>query len=325
MDYIGISIYSKTLFESQMFTDLGIIPDDLDEALKALLELMDRLATRFSTEQHPLGITVHLCDIAMLSQDWLRESWLNAVRTARLSHPLEVGYHINFAHDNLPLAPGFISTFKDAMQMCQSLDARVCVMHAPLITTADTDADFAALMASNEVLDAMRLNDTILCWENAQDTPAPYRYLDALLRWRDRLKSVLDKKGRAEFIDRHQFCFDTGHLLVSLQRDGASSDQVTRYLPEFAKHVKVFHIHANDGKKDQHLTPFLQFPPGGFSATKGPVDEGMFLANSQLVLEWLATCDQNASIDGRHVHMEVDVPTGIPAIERFYGRHFGSP
>nr|MDO8119642.1 TIM barrel protein [Candidatus Sigynarchaeota archaeon] len=323
MDYIGISIYSKTIYENQMFRDLGIDAEDLGDAFKGLLKMVDSLATRFSTEKRPLGVTIHLCDIAMLKFDWVREPWLDAVRTTRLSHPLEVGYHINFAHENLPIAPGFVNTFKDAMDMCRQLGAKVCVMHAPLMITKDTDADFAALMACDDVLDAMGSNDTVLCWENAQDTPAPYRFLDALLGWRRRLNGVLEQKGRAEFINRHQFCLDTGHLLVSLQRDGAASDQVTKYLPEFAKNVRVFHLHANDGSKDQHLTPLLMCSQDRLGPGKIPIDQGAFLKNSEIVLDWMATCDRNATLDARHVHLEVDVPTSIASIERFYKRYFG--
>jgi hypothetical protein len=72
--------------------------------------------------------------------------------------------------------------------------------------------------------------------------------------------------------------------------------------PLFARDIKVFHIHANDGKSDQHLTPgsldHFDHP------TRKAVDKKRFLSCSNDVLGFLETCDQHKGMAGRHVHVE---------------------
>jgi sugar phosphate isomerase/epimerase len=319
MDYIGFSIYQRLFMgDRQSLADIKAARDDPDAIFTALATTVDTLVNAFVNKHHVGGV-VHFCDLeSLFGQDIITQPWQDVERAwyARRSYPFALGFHVNFSHDNLPLATGFVDTFRKTMSLCNSLGVDAVVMHAPLITTKDTDRDFIEIMTSPRVVDAMNLCKASICWENAQDTIATYRDLGRLVAWRRQLVDRLEQQGHRDLARRQLFCFDTGHLLLSLQRDGASATQVTRHLPDFAKHVKVFHIHANDGTKDQHLIPFLDVKKYKLDA----VNERRFKENSQLVTSWVHTCLQQGQIDGRHVHVESGPPMPVDEIIAFYQR-----
>ncbi|MEX2683959.1 MAG: hypothetical protein Q6373_020480 [Candidatus Sigynarchaeota archaeon] len=321
MDYIGFSIYPRLfLGDRQSLADIEAGGDDPEAIFPAMAATLDKLIAEFGT-RHRVGGVIHFCDIEHLfRQDLIKQPWLDAERAwrPRRAYPFVLGFHINFSHENLPLAPGFVDTFQRTMALCKELGVESVVLHAPLIRTGDIDKDFLDLMTSKPIIDAMSSCGAAMCWENAQDTPAYYRDLGRLVAWRQRLVDRYAGMGRKDLAVRQMFCLDTGHLLLSLQRDGAGNDQVSRYLPDFARHVKVYHIHANDGTRDQHLVPFMDVKKYRLAE----VNPERFAANSELVLSWVDTCLALGKADGRHVHLESGPPMPLEEIIAFYHRFF---
>ncbi len=321
MDYIGFSIYPKIFMgDAQTLADIGASGDDPEAIFPAMATILDKLMGEFTTRHHPGGV-IHFCDLEYLfGQDLIAQPWQDTERawSARRKYPFVLGLHINFAHENLPLAPGFLGTFQRTMALCKALNIESLVLHAPLANTEDIDRDFLELMASKPVIDAMSSCKAMFCWENAQDTEAYYRDIGRLVAWRQRLADRLTEMGLKDLAARQLFCFDTGHLTLSLQRDGAGSEQVSRHLPDFAEHVKVFHIHANDGTRDQHLIPLLDVKKHRIAE----VNKKRFEANSKLAMSWVDTCLELGKVDGRHVHLESGPPMPLEEVLAFYHRFF---
>jgi sugar phosphate isomerase/epimerase len=321
MDYIGFSIYPKLFMgDAQSLADIGASGDDPEAIFPAMAATLDKVVAEFDTRHHVGGV-VHFCDLEYLfGQDLIAQPWLDSERawSARRKYPFVLGLHIHFSHDSLPLAPGFVGTFQMTMALCKVLGVESVVLHAPLIRTEDTDNDFLDLMTSKPVIDAMNSCSAALCWENAQDTEAYYRDLGRLVAWRQRLADRLTEMGLKDLAARQLFCFDTGHLTLSLQRDGAGDEQVSRHLPDFARYVKVFHIHANDGTKDQHLIPFMDVKKYRLAE----VNKKRFVANSKLAMSWVDTCLGLGKVDGRHVHLESGPPMPLEEVLAFYHRFF---
>ncbi|HME54870.1 MAG TPA: hypothetical protein VKM55_21880 [Candidatus Lokiarchaeia archaeon] len=325
MDYIGYSIYQRTFIGNHSdFNSLGVQGEEPIEVLPQFLDIVESWADACSEmSSTPLGTTIHFCDIARnMLDEFIIEPWLETVKQRTFRYPFVPGFHIAFRNEELPLAPGFPETFKYTMDVCKKLKVDACVLHAPMIETNDTTNDWIDLMLRDDIIEAMRENNTILCWENAQDTPARYRLLKNLLEWRECLVERLDRTGNTDLASRHLFCFDTGHFILSMQRDGASQDEVDQYLPEFGKLVKVFHIQTNDGTRDHHLLPFVPYSSISSVKTKQDVDPVRFEQNSALALQYLKVCDAVAEIEGRHVHLEIDAPHTIDDVVAFYRRYF---
>lgn len=324
MDYVGFSVYNSILMGDRAALDqLSIHGEEPEMVFPGLLAAVDRLAA--SVEPHVrdkgIGTVIHFCDMRhLMSQDFVTAPWKQALRSHAGTSRFKffTGAHINFNHGNLPLAPGFEKEFISALEYCKAFNVDAMVLHAPLVQTGDTDGDWARLMTSEAVTSAMEGCDTTLCWENAQDTNARYRLLENLVPWRRKLVSTLEKSGLDHLEERHQFCFDTGHFLLSLQRDGANEAKEMDYFDEFAKHVKVFHLQANDGTgHDQHLVPFLDLDT---RKTETQVDKDRFIANSNKIVELVARCNAHAGIDDRHVHVEVGKPVFLEDMIAFYKR-----
>ncbi|MHA1682488.1 MAG: hypothetical protein ACTSUE_16240 [Promethearchaeota archaeon] len=319
MDYLGFSIYSRHLMgDRAMLESYGIQGDEPEDVFPQLLEDIKQIVMPFK-EGNDVGGVIHFCNLAgLMRNSFISEPWNEALATANLTFPFVTGVHINFSHDNLPLTPGFIPTFVKTMELCRDLNVDSMVLHAPLVETSNTNVDWSDFMMQEEILEAMRLNDTILCWENAQDSTARYRLLKNLLGWRNLMTRKLESSGNEDLINRYQFCFDTGHFILSMQRDGAPQDEVDTYLPEFGKNVKVFHIQANDGRSDQHLIPFISknHVPGV------KINWEQFNENSKVVLKNIRTCDENSTLDGRHLHLEVDAPSPISEMVNFYKKYY---
>ncbi|NMC04661.1 MAG: hypothetical protein GYA24_05585 [Candidatus Lokiarchaeota archaeon] len=321
MDYIGFSIYQRLfLGDRQSLADVGAASDEPEAIFPAVANSLDRIVAELGTK-HGVGGVLHFCDIDHLfSQDLIAQPWRDAEKAwaARRRYPFLLGSHIPFSHDVLPLAPGFVDNFRQATSMCSDLGVDSLVLHAPLIRTTDTDTSFLDLMTSPPIIDAMASCSAFMCWENAQDTDAYYRDIGRLVAWRQRLVDRLVDMGCRQIADRQLFCFDTGHLLLSLQRDGAGQEQVMTHLPEFARHVKVFHIHANDGTRDQHLIPFLDLKKHHLPE----VNPARFVANSKLVMSWIDLVLSHGMIDGRHVHLESGPPMPVEDVLAFYRGFF---
>ncbi|MHA1793102.1 MAG: TIM barrel protein [Promethearchaeota archaeon] len=316
MDYIGFSIYSRHLLgDAKILKDYNIDGDDPEAVFPALFKDIEEMMNAMQSKKK-IGGVIHLCNMTSLfNNDFIIDPWISFMNEFKERFPFKLGLHINFDHSNLPLAPGFINTFKETMKLCSRLNIDAIVLHAPLIETDNTDEDWANLMIQEEILNALRDCNASLCWENAQDPSARYRSIEALVNWRKIMIKKLEETNNNDLRDRFQFCFDTGHFLLSLQRDGINEKELTTFLPEFAKHVKVFHIQCNDGTSDQHLIPFMDLNNVDLEFA---VNKSKFLDNSKLIVEMLKTCKKNAEVKNRHVHLEVDSPSPIPEMIKFY-------
>lgn len=324
MDRVGFSIYARHLLGDKSilaeYEIQGVEPEHVFPQLIDGVRTLVKVANEASGKSH--GGVIHMCGLTgLMGNDFVRKPWLDAVARADLGNEWSLGFHVNFDHQNLPLAPGFTSTYENAMHLCKLLNVEAMVLHAPLVKTTNTDQDWIDLMTSEGILDITRSTSTVLCWENAQDSIARYRLLENLIEWREQLVNELERTGNGDLADRHQFCFDTGHFLLSLQRDDAPREELDNFLPEFAKHVKVYHIHANDGTSDQHLVPFIDVEKTR-GTMKFPVHATKFQENSELVLSMIETCQERSLLHDRHLHMEVDSPSSIDDMAKFYKRYY---
>ena len=322
MDHVGFSIYNRLLLGDKLaLHDLAIEGDEPEQVFPGVLDRIAGLIDAVSALGIRVGGTLHLCDVGLIRQEFVRQSWLDAV-AAWKNRSFLLGYHVNYAHENLPLAPGFLKTFRDAARDCNQLGVDAMVVHAPLLTTENTDASFVSEVTSEPFIDAMRACNATVCWENAQDPAARYKRLDMLLAWRDMLVQELERLGHGELTKRHQFCLDTGHLLLAIQRDGVEKSHADHYLPAFAKHVKVFHVHVNDGTADQHVLPFTDariVPQAPKVVNPARLDK-----NSRIVERWLRICDEHKDVANRHVHLEASSPAPFTEMVAFYKRYYSS-
>lgn len=232
--------------------------------------------------------------------------------------PLEMGMHSSFSAGEHVGEGKFPSILEKDVRYAQLLGATSIVEHFPKIIENKIH-ELVAELCSESILKLLRPSKMILAWENlGPDTMAGS--LEYLLDFRNALEDKLREIGEPEIINQHLFCLDTGHLL--LYRDNAkiglqaTNAEIERYLPAFAKKLKVFHIHANDGQNDQHLTPLsLEF----FDApNRAGIDQTKFLNNSETVVDWIKTCEKNKKVEGRHLHVEaLRLPLSLNQIVEF--------
>ncbi|MBN2151176.1 MAG: hypothetical protein JW839_07025 [Candidatus Lokiarchaeota archaeon] len=240
--------------------------------------------------------------------------------------PFELGMHCTFGLADLPLAGKYPAVLKRDLELAGAIGACCIVCHPPK-GRENRIVEFVDELASEPVTEALtRSNpDVLLAWENA-GADSFFGSLEHYLEFRDRLADRLAAAGHSKLLGRHVFCLDTGHLLVWKYRGKkgkrGAAKEIEAALPSFAKLVKVFHIHANDGSGDQHLTPGSLY---NFDhPTRKSVNKKRFLACSKEVLDFLETCEQNKGIAGRHVHVEaLRMPFSLRAISEF-GRSYST-
>ncbi|NMC07158.1 MAG: hypothetical protein GYA24_18220 [Candidatus Lokiarchaeota archaeon] len=219
--------------------------------------------------------------------------------------PFELGMHCTFGLDDLPLAGKYPSVLKRDLALASAIGATCVVCHPPKGLENRTGA-FVDELVSPRVIDAIESNPGImLAWENA-GADSLFGSLARLLEFKDMLADNLAAAGQPRLMEHHVFCLDTGHLLVwkykGKQGKRKAEKEIEDALPVFAKRVKVFHIHANDGTGDFHLVPgaldHFDHP------TRKTVDKKRFIERSSDALGFLETCERNKGIGGRHVHVE---------------------
>jgi len=222
--------------------------------------------------------------------------------------PFELGVHMNFGNLMNPLGKQYRSTFLEDLGIAKKIGATAMVVH-PVENGSYNHEQIRKLfvdeVTSPELCTALRDSKIILTWENM--IANQFSSLEQLLLFRGQLVDKLNETGNQDLIPQHRLCLDTGHLLIWKAHHYSqqlASQEIDRCLPEFAKQIKVFHIHANDGSRDFHITPrstaFMDHP------TRQGLDPIKFQACSAQVEDWLTICNQYATIPNRHIHLEND-------------------
>ena len=260
-----------------------------------------------------LGGCFHLLSRApkfLINMDLMGE-FREAQKRYRATHglqSLEIGLHCTTGIENLVLGGNFAQNLAKDIQIGEAMGATSIVEHAPEGPN-NVIKEAVEELATDPVIKLMQSTNINFCWENkACYPPKKNRFfgsIKAMVEFRIALMDKLKEIGHPELIVRNIFCFDTGHLLTWRQTHIDHYDvdkEIEEYLPEFAKHIKVFHIHINSGRMDNHTTPFatefLDHP------TRKGMTEQIVQENSARVMEWLKICNEHKGIEGRHLHLE---------------------
>jgi hypothetical protein len=229
----------------------------------------------------------------------------SAFQSARSRFPLEIGMHSTFGDKECITEGKFPTILRQDLQWAKILHASVIVEHFSN-RKKETIKELVNELCSEPIIKLLKESEVILAWENLgpHQKGGSLRYL---VSFREALADKLAEIGEKQILHQNQFCFDTGHLLLwrNKMKYGKwfANKEIESYLPIFAKNIKVFHIHANDGTEDQHITPFsLQFFD---HPSRAKIKRPLFESNSNTIMNWLEICQQNKSELGQHVHLEV--------------------
>lgn len=222
--------------------------------------------------------------------------------------PFELGVHRAFNDTVNPLGPEHATSFLADLRSAKTLQATTLVAHPPRNFSYDhgeMERFFIDDVTRPELCEALAGTGIIIAWENMIE--GQYSSLQELLVFRERLADRLNQIGFPELANQHRICLDTGHLLIWRAHHPSTRHadaEIESCLPGIAKHLKVYHIHANDGSSDFHVTPgstaFLDHE------TRKGMDPAAFMTCSGLVSEWIESCEVKAKLDRRHVHLEAD-------------------
>ena len=92
----------------------------------------------------------------------------------------------------------------------------------------------------NELLQTAKEHDIVICFENM---PMPNFAIGSP----EEILQFVEKMNDEHF----QICLDTGHVAVYENENLADAVRL------FGDHMKVMHVHDNDGTRDQHLLPYF--------------------------------------------------------------------
>ncbi|MHA1682455.1 MAG: TIM barrel protein [Promethearchaeota archaeon] len=317
MDYFGFSIWTPLFMGSADWSsslELGG-PDDFDPEGDSWKGIFNGLAKvlKESDVSREMGGCLHISsDIARMCADTRLFNILGRYKEAagafKKKIPFELGVHCLFGKEENPLGSLYSTTFLSDISNAEALGATTLVAHPPY-NPSYNHADYIKMLVDevtrDELLDALEQRSTIIAWENMIE--GQFSNLKELIDFRCALADKLDDIGRGHLKKQHLFCLDTGHLYLWLEHHHDRSRamrNIDEHLPAFARDLKAFHIHANDGTRDHHVTPlsreFLDHP------SRHGINSDKFLECSGIIQEWMKLCNKNAKIQGRHVHLEAD-------------------
>jgi hypothetical protein len=268
----------------------------LDEVLKQS-GLSKKLGGCFHTSS---GVPNILQNVGMVSE-------LSQAKTEYLKNtPFEFGMHSTFGKQDLVTMGNYPTVLKNDVKLCGLLGGTTIVEHPPGGTDKHIIEKVVDDLTSSAVLEIMQNTPISLSWENMSSSNAVFSELKNLVQLRESVSDKLKQIGKSSLIDKFQFCLDTGHLLLWRNRNKKgkkyADKQIEEYLPEFAKYIKVFHIHANNGKKDNHIVPYsMEFFD---EPSRKGIKPKIFQKNSEIASEWLKICYQNKKLDHVHWHIE---------------------
>jgi sugar phosphate isomerase/epimerase len=264
MEFYGFSIWHDLLIGSQPWLDSLAIGtgDDFDptgdgftKVFSALRRVLDDSGLRGK-----LGGCLHTSSSfpAIMERFDLLPAFIAARDIFAKEIPLEVGMHCSFDPGDLPLAGRYPEVLRRDFDLATKLGAVTIVAHFPKKAGDTTPALLTELLSEPVIQTFRQFPKLTLCWEN-QGPKEFFGSLKHMLVFREQLTKTLRLAGADDLIDRHLFCLDTGHLLYWASQDPRGAEdafqEINTILPKFARSVKVFHIHANDGAGDNHLVP----------------------------------------------------------------------
>lgn len=317
MDFFGYTLWTELIMgDPNWFTSLELgDPNDMDpegDFWPIIFNGLKRVLTQSGLAPQ-MGGCLHISyamgqQITNTAQFDILPHFLAAMKEFQTQMPFELGLHMTFNDTVNPLGRDYKKTFLDDLENTKKLGATTMVVH-PVKNWSYPRSEIMEMMVNDatqpEINDALRNSNIIIAWENMIE--GQFSSLDQLLQFRAKLIERLIETGNKDLVEKHQLCLDTGHLLIWRANHPSlvlADKEIDTYLPEFAKNIKVFHIHANDGSSDFHITPHsTQFME---HKTRYGLNLEKFKACSQKVNEWLKICNQNAKLPNRHMHMETD-------------------
>ncbi|MBD3350333.1 MAG: hypothetical protein GF364_02500 [Candidatus Lokiarchaeota archaeon] len=237
----------------------------------------------------------------------MTEPFKESVRENFTNGDFQLGMHSTHGDNEIILKKQFSQVLENDLKYAQEFNVKALVEHAALGSNNQT-TKMVELLTKPKITNLMEEHDVIICWENKQAFRKTWRYYSSLKEmviFLNKLRQQLSELGKTNLIQRHKFCLDVGHLLTwyhqSKDKEMVEAE-IKKYLPLFGKETKVFHIHANDGTKDSHITPFsLEFFD---HKSRKEIDEAVFIKYSKLVLRWLKICYNTDSTKERHFILE---------------------
>ncbi|MHA1341942.1 MAG: hypothetical protein ACTSRZ_18895 [Promethearchaeota archaeon] len=231
-----------------------------------------------------------------------------AIQLIKKEIDFQFGMHSSFTKNDIILNKNYPNVLKKDLELCSILNGVTIVEHPPEYIKKKQIKLMVDELTSPQIIQLLKTNEIILSWENMSGNKLMGN-LKNLIEFRNMLKDKLEEIGEKDLINRHLFCLDTGHLLLwrSHYFTGKwfADKIIEEALPEFSKYINVFHIHGNDGRKDNHCVPFsLEF--FNHDSRKG-INKKKFLENSKIVLNWLKICEEykkSSFVESRHIHLE---------------------
>lgn len=326
--YFGLTLWGGLITGDRTWAkSLGLGNNDFEfnpdvEGWGQLLDNLNNLVRVTGLYKH-LDLCLHL-DSSI--PDLLgRFDMIGELNTAVRSNPIpiEMGMHSTFKDTDLILSRDFRKTLKKDLGLCRSIGGTSIVEHPPISRENRID-EMVEELSSEYVVGLLKdYPEICLCWENMPSSNVANRFfgtLGNLLEFRRKLKARLSEIGEPDLINQHLFCLDTGHLIVTYHHNKQKGnqewlDRLDKEVQEFARHLKVWHIHANDGSADQHLPPdSLEFMN---HASRKNVVQAQLMNYSGFIQRWLAMAVPYSRSDV-HYHLELlRLPFSLNQISEF--------
>lgn len=225
-----------------------------------------------------------------------------------IARKFSLGIHARHKDDELVNTPHFPTVFREDLGLATRFNASSLVEHPP-IGTNNSIKETVDILAKDWFCKLLDENpDITIAWENKADYAHKRRFFGSLARmveFREVLSDKLNEVGKGRLLERHKFCFDTGHLLIfreTADNRKLAEKEIEEYLPVFASHIKVFHFQANDGIVDGHVTPFSTAFFDHPSRTR--MDLEKMKANFNTLRDWMAICKDTPHLPNRHFFLE---------------------
>ena len=331
MDYFGVSLWTELMMNNKDWNSALNLPLDEDDEFVPDGEGWDFIFKRSLDMIEKSGLKGKMGGCFHTSSDipniirnmGLEPEFNESLNKHKKDNKFEFGMHSTFGKADQVCNGNFSNILKKDLELCSILGGTSIVEHA-LIPTKNGDYHLKSMvdeLTSTEIVEIMlEYPDIALSWENMGHSKEQFSSLKRLTMLMDALSDKLNEIGHPELIKNHNLCLDTGHLLLSMNNSKKNKKEIVDYLPIFAKNLKVFHIHANNGKRDNHITPF-SFEFFDLPNRKG-INKKKFIKNSEIVMDWLKICNENKGIEGRHIHIEaLRMPFSMNQITEF-GRRY---
>jgi sugar phosphate isomerase/epimerase len=332
MDYFGCSLWSEIMMNNKDWNsslnlpldeDGEFVPDrnGWDIIFKRLFEFIEDAGLKGK-----LGGCYHTSSEipTVLNNFGLVSDYKDSLQKYNKENNIEIGMHSTFGRNDQVCNGNYVNVLKKDLELCTIL-AGSCIVEHSSIPKKNADIHLKQMvdeLTSDQIVELLLKYPNIsLSWENMGNKKSQFSSLNRLVDLIDALGDKLKDIGHPEMIKQHNLCLDTGHLLIAMNQSKEIKKEIVDSLPRFAKKLKVFHIHANNGKNDNHIIPssleFFNLP------NRKGIKEKKFLQNSEIVWEWLQICNENKGMDGRHIHLEaLRMPFSLTQVTEF-GQRYG--